>query len=126
MRKVYYNKLIRDKIPERITESDGDYEIREIKDDEEYIQELLKKVSEEASALSEVRSKEEFISEYADLMEVLNTLSRELEIADDELENALQENTEKKGGYEKRYFLHWSSDTGYKSNETIQGIRDKS
>ena len=121
-KKVFYNKLIRDAIPEKIKQKGAHYDVREVKDDGEYIQELLKKVAEEATALSKTRSREEFLDEYADLHVVLDVLTRELELSEADIKTALEENLSSKGGFKKRYFLNWSSDDGYKSNETPQGI----
>lgn len=121
--RVFYNKLIRDGIPKKIQENKGEYEVRPIADDGEFQQELLKKVKEEAGALSSVRSREDFLSEYADLMVVLDTLTRQMELSEADIKLALTENIEKKGGFKERLFLHWSSDTDYQSNETPQGIK---
>lgn len=124
MAKVYYNKLIRDRIPERIEANGETFEVRQVTDEAELQQELLKKVAEEASALSRARSREEFIDEYADLMVVLDTLTALLELSEAEVSTALQENLEAKGGYQERLFLNWSEDNaGYESNETPQGIK---
>jgi predicted house-cleaning noncanonical NTP pyrophosphatase (MazG superfamily) len=120
--KVFYNKLIRDGIETKILSKGDELEVRTLSDDQEFEQELLKKIAEESSALSRVRSKEEFLDEYADLMAVLDELKKLLGVTDAEVEKARAENTARKGGFLKRLFLRWSSDTGYKSNETPQGI----
>ena|SRR5680860_212633 len=122
MSKIFYNKLIRDRIPEKIANNGEKCEVRNITDDSEFQQELLKKVAEESSALSRARTREEFIDEYADLMVVLDTLTMQLKLSEAEVSLALKENLERKGGYEKSIFLLWSEDSGYKSNETPQGI----
>jgi predicted house-cleaning noncanonical NTP pyrophosphatase (MazG superfamily) len=124
MSKVYYNKLIRDKIPDKIKKKGEACEVREISNDEEYEQELLKKISEEASSLSRVRSREEFLDEYTDLIVVLNTIISLQKFSESDVKKALENNLEKKGGFEKRHFLHWSEDSDYKSNETPQGLKE--
>lgn len=122
MARVYYNKLIRDRIKEKIEGNGESCEVRQITDETEFQQELLKKVAEEASALARARSREEFIDEYADLMVVLDTLTAQLELSEAEVSLALKENLERKGGYQERLFLNWSDDSGYQSNESPQGI----
>jgi len=122
MRRVYYNKLVRDRIPEKIDAKEEAYEVREIADTAEYQQELLKKVKEEASALAHVTDRFEFLAEYADLMVVLDALTAHMEFSEADIKTALSENVEKKGLYKKRLFLHWSEDSTYKSNETPQGF----
>jgi len=124
MGRVFYNKLIRDGIPKKITKQGGEFEIRKIEDQNEFQQELLKKVSEEARGLSHCRSREDFLQEYADLMVVLDTLTKEMDFSEADIKIALEENLEKKGGFKDRIFLHWSSDDTHKSNETPQGIKD--
>ena len=97
--------------------------MRHIEDETEFQQELLKKVVEESTALAHVRSREEFLKEYADLMVVLDALTASLELSPADIKLALEENLEQKGGYKKRHFLHWSDDTDYTSNETPQGVQ---
>ena len=122
--KVFYNKLVRDLIKDKIEGKGESCDVRAIHDDQEFEQELLKKVAEEAQALSKVRSRKEFLSEYADLMVVLDALTKLLDVSEAELQVAMAENIEKKGFYNERHFLHWSDDTNYKSNETPQGIKE--
>lgn len=122
MKKVFYNKLVRDGIKSKIEDNGEVCEVRELIDGTEFQQELLKKVMEEASALAHTRSREEFLDEYADLMVVLDALTKQLEFSEADIKTALEENITKKGKYDQRHFLHWSSAGNYKSNETPQGI----
>lgn len=121
MARVYY-KLIRDQIPQKIEQKGETCEVRTL-EDEEYGQELLKKVREEASGLATVRSREGLIEELSDLYAVLDALVEQQCISSAELAQSRAENMRKKGGFTKRLFLHWSSDNGYVSNETPQGVR---
>lgn len=123
MKKVYYNKLVRDLIPAKIERRGEAHSIRAIEDPDEFEQELLKKVIEEATALSAAGSREEFLAEYADLMVVLDALTLHLEFSEADITTALGENVEKKGLYKNRHFLHWSEAGTYKSNETPQGLQ---
>lgn len=109
--RVIYNKLIRDLIPHKIEKNGGSYEVRRIDDDAELKEELLRKVKEEAEELSSANTREDFLSEYADLMVVLDTLTKLIEFSEADIKTALTENIEKKGGFNERLFLHWSSDT---------------
>ncbi len=122
MGRVYYNKLIRDLVPQKMEANGATFEVRTIEDKEEFQQELLKKVREESLALSSVRSRKEFLDEYADLMVVLDALCALEEFSEADVREAIEQNLKKKGGFSKRLFLHWSADTNYTSNETPQGI----
>lgn len=123
MGRVYYNKLVRDNIKAKIEGKGELCEVREIIDNQEYEQELLKKVIEEASALAHTRDRAEFLQEYADLMVVLDALTAMMEFSEADIKTAIAENVAKKGLYKNRHFLHWSADGDYKSNETPQGIK---
>jgi predicted house-cleaning noncanonical NTP pyrophosphatase (MazG superfamily) len=123
MEKIYYNKLVRDGIKDIIESKGEKCEVRPIIDEAEFHQELLKKVSEEAQALSRVSSRKEFLEEYADLMVVLDALTAQMEFSEADIKTALSENVEKKGFYKQKHFLHWSEDATYKSNETPQGVK---
>jgi predicted house-cleaning noncanonical NTP pyrophosphatase (MazG superfamily) len=120
--RVYYNKLIRDNIPTKIAAKREECDVRKIVDIQELQQELFKKVQEEASSLAMSRTKEDFLEEYSDLMVVLETLIDQLEITKEEVHEVRQENLLRKGAYKHGYYLHWSADVGYQSNESPQGI----
>ena len=120
--RIYYNKLIRDNIPDIIHSKHENCEVRRITDMQEFQQELFKKIKEEATSLSMTRTKEDFLEEYSDLMVVLETIIQQLDITNDEVMEVRTENLLRKGRYKQQNFLLWSDDLGYKSNETPQGI----
>lgn len=115
-KKIYYNKLIRDKIPERIKETGGDYLCRKL-NKKEFVLELTKKVGEESDGLVNAGNKREFIEELGDVIDVIEELKKVLKIESPEISEARRNAQLKKGGFDKRLFLIWASDTGYKSNE---------
>lgn len=120
--RVYYNKLIRDNVPDMINAKHEKCEVRRITDMQEFQQELFKKIKEEATSLSMTRTKEEFLDEYSDLMVVLETIIQQLGVPHEEVMAVRSENLLRKGRYKHQNFLVWSEDVGYKTNETPQGI----
>ena len=123
MKKIYYNKLIRDRIPEKMTRAGAAYEVRKL-GKKEFEKELLKKVGEEASGLLAVKnrargraSKEDIIEELADVLDVAEEIRRHWKIKLSCLRARQKENALKKGGFKKRIYLVWSEDTGYRTNE---------
>jgi predicted house-cleaning noncanonical NTP pyrophosphatase (MazG superfamily) len=120
--RVYYNKLVRDNIPSKIEGRHESCEYRKITDVQELQQELFKKIKEEASSIAMVRDKAEFLEEYSDLMVVLETLIQQLDITKEEVIAVRKENLIRKGAYKHGYYLSWSADVDYKSNESPQGI----
>lgn len=123
MPRIFYNKLVRDRMPE-IIEAKGELcDVRVLDDTHEFQQELLKKIVEEAGGLVKARTRNELLSEYADLMVALDTLMGLMEFSEADIKTSLEDNLEKKGGYKRQLFLHWSEDGEYHSNETPQGIR---
>jgi predicted house-cleaning noncanonical NTP pyrophosphatase (MazG superfamily) len=120
--RIYYNKLVRDHIPAKIEAKKQHCETRKISDVQELQQELFKKIQEEATSLAMVRTKEEFLEEYSDLMVVLETIISQLEISKEEILAARKDNLLKKGAYKHGHYLVWSDDVGYESNDSPQGI----
>ncbi|MFH1597843.1 MAG: nucleoside triphosphate pyrophosphohydrolase [Patescibacteria group bacterium] len=116
MKKIYYNKLIRDKIPEKIEKSGGTGFYRILKK-KEYEAKLIQKVEEEASGLTAAKSKQELTDELADVIEVIEEIKKVKKITDKQIKTARRKNMTKKGGFKKRIFLNWTSDTGYRTNE---------
>ena len=107
MRKVYYRKLIRDKIPEVIKANGGEYKTK-ILDKREFEKELRKKVVEEAKELAKASPKD-LLNELSDLLELIKSIALYHKIEFKKVEqNQIKKNRER-GGFKKMLFLIWSS-----------------
>lgn len=95
---IPYNKLVRDKIPEYLDSKGILYEKR-IAGEEEYKEELIKKLGEEVQEFLEAKNEEEL----ADILEVIEALKKLSEFAS--VEEVRQKKLEEKGGFEKRIIL---------------------
>ena len=103
MEKVF-NKLVRDNIPD-IIENNGEKAIIRILNDDEYRNELYKKLIEETNEVVSSKNKEETLEELADVLEVLKAIvNLENKTIDDVIEIANQKRL-KRGGFDKRIFL---------------------
>lgn len=123
MEKIYYNKLCRDKVPEIIAAKGFECEVREV-DHDEYKREIIRKVFEEASGVSNHSGRSSLLKELADLMVTINAVKKEYEISEGELDLAIEKSIDEKGGYEGRLYLSWSSDTEYSSHDQGRGFDD--
>lgn len=120
MEKIYYNKLCRDKVPEIIRGKGFECDVREV-DHDEYKREIIRKVFEEASGVSNHSGRSGLLKELADLMITIDAVKKEYAITDAELDEAIETSVEDKGGYEERLYLSWSSDTEYSSHDQGRG-----
>jgi predicted house-cleaning noncanonical NTP pyrophosphatase (MazG superfamily) len=99
-----YNKLIRDKILEIIEEA-GEKPYHRVLEKEEYLQELKKKVLEEAKELIEAKSKDRIINEVVDIQEIIDNIITEIGLTREEIKKEQEIKNEKRGGFKKRLFL---------------------
>ena len=94
-------KLVRDKIPEIII-ADGKKPIIRILDNDEYLQELDKKLNEEIAEYQADKS----VEEIADVLDVLFDFCVARGHSVEELMEVRNEKREKRGGFEQKIF--WS------------------
>ena len=99
--KYVYNKLVRDKIPEQINTADGRSCRYKILDNDEYIQELNKKLLEEAHEFIEEHS----VEELGDLMEVIFSIMVAKNISIEQVEEKRKIKKDKKGGFQNKIYL---------------------
>ena len=104
-----YNKLVRDRIPERIRESGKSCTVT-ILEQEAYIAELRKKLREETDEYARSESDSEALEELADILELLHALSRVHKGSPEQLEQIRAQKAEERGGFEKAVFLGEVSD----------------
>ena len=97
---IKYNKAIRDKIPEIIAESGKKYNLKQL-DDESFLTELEKKLTEEVNEYSESKD----VEELADLLEVIYRISELRGVSSDELDKIRKDKAEKRGKFNSNLFL---------------------
>jgi predicted house-cleaning noncanonical NTP pyrophosphatase (MazG superfamily) len=100
MRKTY-NKLVRDRIPEVMDAAGKAYTLRELREDE-YVAQLIAKLHEEASEVSESGGD---IEELADTLEVIRALCVAKGHTLEELEVVRGQKAETRGGFQRRLCL---------------------
>lgn len=99
--KYTYNKLVRDKIPQEINKMEGRKANYKILSDEEYLEELDKKLFEEAHEFIEEHS----IEELGDLMEVIFAIMENKNITIEEVEESRIAKKNKKGSFKDKVYL---------------------
>ncbi|SDH81401.1 Predicted house-cleaning noncanonical NTP pyrophosphatase, all-alpha NTP-PPase (MazG) superfamily [Pseudobutyrivibrio sp. 49] len=100
-------KLVRDKIPE-IIRADGKTPITRILSDEEYLQELDRKLNEEVAEYQADKS----IEEMADVLEVLFAICEARGHSIEELMEVKQAKQDKRGGFRDKIFWEGNNQWG--------------
>ena len=100
MKKIVYNKLVRDKIPE-IIEKEGKTCTCSVLSDENYLKMLDEKLNEELAEYQEDKSMEEL----ADLLEVIKAVALARGSSFEKVEEIRRTKAEKRGGFDKRIYL---------------------
>lgn len=93
-----YNKLVRDKIPEYLDDKGIPYEKR-VASQEEYKEELIKKLQEELLEFIEAKNSEEL----ADIIDVIEALKKLPGFTD--VEELRKKKFEERGGFEQKIIL---------------------
>lgn len=96
----YYNKLVRDRIPE-IIETTGKTCVCETLPDEQYIEMLNKKLQEEVAEYLESGS----VDELADIGEVMHAILTCKNVSVEEFQRVRLEKLETRGGFSNRVLL---------------------
>lgn len=99
-----YNKLVRDKIPNIIKNNGGEPYTRILSNDE-YIENLKKKLIEECNEVVSTKTKEDTLEELADTFEVVRSLAKALGYSYENLIDAVENKATKRGGFNKKIFL---------------------
>lgn len=107
MEKIAYNKLVRDRIPEIMTEKGKQFEIQTLSSNTDFEALLLQKVTEEAAEIRSAQSRDDLLKELADLAEVVKALCELKRIPFWEVEKLQAERRRERGGFEKRVLLLW-------------------
>lgn len=103
--KKFYNKLVRDRIPEIIRDDKGIPKTR-ILSEEEFVIELFKKIKEEAEECKNIREdRKELIKEIGDIYEVIEAIIEKFGFEKNEITKIKAYRKKTRGGFQKRVFL---------------------
>jgi len=105
MKKISYNKLIRDNILEIIEANNKIANYRIIDDLDEVKELLFQKLKEEVEEVIASSTRIELFEELADVLEVLYRIAKINDLDLDELEKIRQRKKENRGGFERNLFL---------------------
>lgn len=95
-----YNKLVRDKITD-IIEADGRMAKYRILNNNEYREELNKKLQEEVKEYLEDNN----VEELADIVEVIYGILNSMDISIEKFENVRKEKVKQRGAFQNKIFL---------------------
>lgn len=99
-----YNKLVRDRIPEIITNNSKKYTTK-ILNNTRYVSELKKKLNEEVAEYQNAETDKEGLEELADILELIQALSTIHNGSIGEVEQIRKEKAAKRGGFDNKIFL---------------------
>lgn len=95
-----YEKLVRDNIPE-IMIANGAKPVTRVLDEQEYLQELNKKILEEVNEYLQDGS----VEELADIQEVMNAILNVKGVSQEDFEKIRTQKVKKRGAFNKRIYL---------------------
>lgn len=106
MKKYQFNKLIRSKIPLRMKD-EGVFVYSNSLSEPDYLNALKKKIIEEAQEVQDANSKEDLITELADVMEVIHAIAQANQINLDEIEAARAKKRDINGHFLPENFIRY-------------------
>ncbi len=117
MKKIYYNKLIRDGVAESMKKKGVIFETKKLSKIQ-FEKALLAKVVEEAGGIQNAKTRKELMHEICDVLAVIESIIKQKKINFfKELRAVWKENIKQKGRFNDRLWLVWSEDNGYRTNE---------
>jgi len=121
---IEYDKLVRDKIPDKIKNAGELVATRKLSSDELFEQ-LRIKLVEEAFEVLEAESTEDLIQELADVFEVIDSIISKKKIQKESINTAKIRKKEKNGGFDDGILLRKTALPVYKSVVEIDKISSK-
>lgn len=105
---VRYEKLVCDKIPDKIRKKGGECETRTLSK-EEMLPALIDKLIEEAYEVKHAKDELERRKEAVDVFTVLMAILAEDKCSWDDMQLELEKHFQTKGGFKNRVFLVWAT-----------------
>lgn len=101
---IELNKLVRNNIPSLLAANDCTVDMREL-DHEDYVEELKKKMVEEAHEILAAKDKKQMVEELSDLLEAVDAFMKAHNLSSKQIKLLRRVKREKKGGFENRCYI---------------------
>jgi len=124
MERIHFNTLISDESFKRLKSKGAKFRVERL-DDDSFENELFKKVKKNGSSFLVARNREEFLTEYGNLLLLVKEIGEFKKITDEELEEIKRINLEEKGSFSERIFLRWATDTDESINNEKKSDQSK-
>lgn len=108
MRKFLLDKLGRDNVKKLFEEDGCTIKYHTLENDEEYLDALSQKLVEELEEVFECETREEVISELADLEDILIHFKELIKVDQKDIDAARKKKVAKNGSYTKRIYLEYA------------------
>ncbi len=123
MKKYHFNKLVRNKLPERFTQEGISFAQSKLTDDQ-FALELKNKLLEEVLEVKDADSREDLIKELADVMEVVEAIKVAYSISSKDIEEERVVKSNLNGHFSAENFIHYIEVPKTK-NEIIEYLENK-
>ena len=100
-----YPKLVRDNVPDLITDDDQTVVYRKLIDADEFLEKLNDKLLEEVNEYIEAKDKDNIKEELADILEVVYSIGKVYNISEIDLNEYRTYKSNIKGNFSKRIFV---------------------
>lgn len=108
MKSFLFDKLVRDKSIKTLEDQGAIIHLKNLKKDKDFLEAVSQKIVEELNEVFQSETKEELISELADLEDVLDIFKKLIKVSQEEIEKAKKEKNKERGGFEKRIYIEYA------------------
>ena len=108
MKSFLFDKLVRDKSIKTLEDQGAIVHLKNLKKDKDFLEAVSQKIVEELNEVFESETKEELISELADLEDILDIFKKLIKVAPEEIAAAKKEKNKERGGFEKRIYVQYA------------------
>ncbi len=108
MKSFLFDKLVRDKSIKKLEDQGAIVHLKSLKKDKDFLEAVSQKIVEELDEVFQSETKEELISELADLEDIFDVFKKLIKVSPEEIAAAKKQKNSERGGFEKRLYVEYA------------------